>query len=1087
MVDEYINPIGVKTPQDTAQEERQVAAQAAANPDDGQFWSTVFRAGTMVDEVGEFLDIQRQKKYDPAFEFTQPMTDSILQNYNTNEADYLTKATSQDEFKLRQHNVELDRQEQQRLQNYGATGAAATMAVSLIDPVGLAIGAATGGLGKAIQVGRVGRIAAGAAIAGAEGLGTSVFEKQFNTSMTDTDVVMQTVFSAGLGTAGSVFASKGDTVAANLAKEVENKAYEASYNMGNRHLSAAGVEGRNTQMIELGDAEQDIVDKFQQVDLDSDINTVKAFGGDNMVSDMMGSVYTAMTSSKSSTIRGWAHSVFENPQGATREGTIAKSNAAMDLATIGRRMRTVGGGAFTRNEAFAKELAQQETVGMMGKTKAMFSFKARADFDKKVFHALQNKDLYARSSDNVKAAVDSVQAQFSDSLDQLKAAGVKGFEDVKFNKHYVPKVLKVENVLAATRRFGADNVKRVISKAYQEGGLKLKPKAADMLAERRLDQTLRGHTAVDRPELATTAEDMDYLRSELESAGVDSETIDSIIDAKVEDIDMELISDRAKKSLQPSIEANHGGLSYYDLMNNDLEHVMEQYIREQAANVAFKRNIGEGSYRAVKRQLDTIARGALNEGVDPSRLKRETDIMSQMVDVMYGKSINRGDDRLIKGAQRLRSFTAIIRLQAMGITNLGELPRVIANQGMDAILRSNPLMSRERIRELNRTDLMEADELLSFNGEDWAFEPTSMDLDAIDDLKGVNDGRYAQGMKTLDKMLAAGQRASGVANLFRVTQGMGEKMSVRAVTHKLKHNKINEQHARDAGWVQPKYDDVPVQVTREKLDYTKINPKTGEYGLPTGEQVTETVMQRQKVGETNRLDDLKKWMDTYGYTKDGYKHFDLEKMQQLDPDLFLDLQRGVMRLSSRDMQRMHHGEVPLFFNNWLGQTFMQFKTFSYASLSKQLVHDIRGDRSIAATTFGLGLGMAYLINGVKTGLTAAGDPSKSWEDEWKENMEGRALGYTLLNTMGQPAALSLGLDALATLGVTPDEWNAQESNNWKGGQTLMPAAAGTIKDAQGLVQSVYDGDWEQAAKNAHNITPLAKTIGISQGIQQLYK
>lgn len=1214
-----------------------------------------FAEGTMVDEVRDSLKLMSFQD-DPEFQITPEMRNNNVSNFSKGEADYLEKSRSKAEYIERENNIKIRRERQQRLSSYGNVGTAATLIAGFVDPVSIVAGVATGGVGKAIQMGRLATTLAGGTVAATESYLTGKYEQAYNPHMSDNDVLIQTVMGGGLGLGAAALTSRGSRVAAKATEDVErvaqkevlkfdplrdqprdelsslfvdqpdvdipairkalqkskpsSKGYDANMQSAKvarsnvRKLEkertaikdkiaakqldqaqAANVKGKVTQVDVAADtikARNKVREKFepqikqleaeienttnskksgelysqltklqtryekglakasaksasklekpveadpklmrkldaietqiteaqanvklaeknasvrnkarnwQQMSLEQrvksifgddlprlsedtsgsvgaakvrrglgvdsrDIEVAEEFGeegfmreldgnvsvlGDNILGDIFNSVYTGLMNSKSDYVKGLAYRLFENPQGATRSGEVAKSTASIDSAVFGRMMRTAGGGAHVRNQAF------REYIKANGKNviSGHFDMRLKEKWNRDIMYALDSNEIYNTAPQYIKDSVDSMRAQFGKSLSLLKQYGVKGFEDVEYSNHYVPKVISTNNLINAVATYGQSTVRKVISEAYQTGGLKLNYKAADRLAEIRMRQILQAKGSVDKPEIVATKEDLDYLRKELSSAGVDAGTIEDIIQGKVDEMDATQVSDRAKASLKPNMRAELGGLSYYDLMNHDVENIMESYIREAAGNVAMKKNLGVSSYRAALRLLDSVKKTVQDVEGEYDRVDAEFEIIKKAIDVIYGKSINpTSQAAMAKGAQRLRAFTSIIRLQAMGLTNLGELPRVIANQGIRAVLESNPLMTRQKVKELGRKDLEEVDEILDFAGEDWAFEPTMIDTEAFDELNAGGMSRMSRFFGVMDNALAGGQRVAGIANLFRVTQGTGERASIRGVVYNLKQGKVTEQQARDAGWMQD---------------------------------------------GVNRLDDLNKFMKEYPAESEGRKLLNVEKLKEVDPELFADIQRGVMRLSSRDMQRMHVGETPLFMNNWIGQTLSQFRTFPYASLSKQLIHDVRGDRAVAATTLMYSLGMAYLVSSVRTGLLAAGDPNKDFDDVWGERMEGTALGYNLLNTSGQLASVSLGLDALASFNLLPEEMMASQENDFIGASPLTPPVKGIYDDVTGITGGAWQGDGEEVMRHMHNLTPFAKTIGISQMISTTYK
>lgn len=760
--------------------------------------------------------------------------------------------------------------------------------------------------------------------------------------------------------------------------------------------------------------------------------------GNNPLSKLGNSIYTHLTGSPVYTVKNLAVNLFENPQAAIKGGSIVNKTADIETAVVGHELRHWKGGQMVRNKSFRQYVKDNGKDRFMGGVRNLFDPAMRKQWNNDVMFGIHSSDYYNKLPKYMQDTVDTTAAQYARALELMQEAGIKGFENVKANKHYLPKILSADALDAALLKHPRELVEYVISKSYQTGGLSLSKKSSDMIAKRRIDQIMRSRHSISTDELPTTLEDLNLLSEELKKAGLDQRSIDDIISNKMDDVDEGNISDRAKKSLEPNIMFEHNGLGFSDLMNNDMDRLSERYIREASANIGLKRTIGVGSYRGMLRLLNDAHKLAANSSevklgkISAEDLNGQFMYMKDAVDVMYGRTIDtqRG---LAKGLSRLRQATSLASLGGMGLTTAGELPRVLANHSATLFKKEVPLFAKpENLEKLGYHGLKQAEYILADSGFDHLFRPEFMRLDELEELSGATKSAWSKAASLLDSSLAKGQEIQAKFSLFNSVQGMGEKISTRATVWEVLNGAVPEQIARNAGWIRP--------------------------------------------DGSSLIEDLKPFIKKNERGKGNV--FDMERLMTDRKDLLQDLQRGVMRIRNRDMLRMSVGETPMFLNNALGQALMQFRGFPYAALSKQVINDIRGDRSAAALTFFMSAGMGYMINAVRIGLSAMEDPDKDFNEMWKERMTGTALGFNMTSTMSQLAPLGLVSDLAATVGVMPPSLMADQSNNFQGGNSFMPPSLRFLDSARKVPQGVMEGDLHKSLYNLQKVAPMGNLIGI---------
>lgn len=759
------------------------------------------------------------------------------------------------------------------------------------------------------------------------------------------------------------------------------------------------------------------------------------------VADRLQALHTTLGNSKSYVVRGLNNLLFESAQGGKVRGLTASAVQENNKRQILGAMR------YRLQEGYEDFIKEQYGKGKF--KAALMDSTVRNDFNKKVMLKVDNPDLPA--GEGITKAADGVRDLYAKALEVRKAAGEAGFDKVKGRDNYVTKVISPTLYKRAVAKMGALPAKQLLSRGYQEGYYKLGKETADKLADARHTQLLEGNLTV-KSAMARQMDDagLRKLEKDLESAGVDRETIDDLLKSKLEDEIEGTVSNRAKKSLDPSLSATaDDGTQFVDIIDSDLGSMVESYARESAGSAALAKIVGARTPAQMDRILRIAERSLINSGrMSEKRIKEEMLMIKDGVDMLLGKSINKdAGSPLVQGLSRLRDLTGLLRLQNMGLASIPETARSITSYGLGAVMEGVPnlgVFSTRSLRggsmsgKLQRADLEELDEIMSYYGDDWALHNPNMRYDSFEDI-----GQTGKFNQLLDTAIAQGRRLQGVTSGFRALQGSGEKIALRALSSRLKkqllygEKPLKQFQIDDAGWSDGFMDVLG--------DWMKKNPKKAQVN---GREI-----------------------DTFNF-------------EAMPPEMQERLQVGMQRLVYRDMQRMNVGEQSTFMNKWLGQTLFQFRGFPIASVEKQLVHDISADAMHASQTMMVSAGMAYMALAIQTNLNSFGKP----DDYVKNNLTGTNAVMNVIGRMGQTSAVSLVGDGLATLGALPDEmYSGQGRMGYKAmGADYIPVV-GAVNDGVTLAQDLIglttgDTTSKQLSKDVQNIVPFMKTIGVGQAI-----
>jgi hypothetical protein len=782
------------------------------------------------------------------------------------------------------------------------------------------------------------------------------------------------------------------------------------------------------------------------------------------LADRLQALHTTLGNSKSFAVRGLNHMLFESAQGGKARAFTASAAAENYRRQIRGAMR------YRLTEGFEDFVRSEVGNDLKSWKNALFDPQVRGRFNKQVMLKVENPSL--QSSDGVTKAAEGVRDLYKKAGEISKESGRVGFENLKLRDNYVTKTLNPLLYKRAVSKLGMTKAKELLSKAYQEGHFELPKEAADRIAEARHIQLTEGNLTL-RSSLSRYGEaNVKQMRKDLAAAGVDESIIEDLMENTLAKELQQGMSNRAKKSLDPSLTSEVDGVRFIDVVDSDIASMTEAYAREAAGESAIAKVVGAKTPAQMNKMLNTVEKSLINGGqMTEKRIAEEMLMLRDGVDLIMGKSINTDTSPLlVQTLSRLRDFTGLLRLQNMGLAAIPETARATTSYGLGAVLESVPnlgLLNPKNLRKggkmsahLKRKDLEELDEIMSYYGDDWALHDPSVRYESFEDIGQT--GRMGQ---IMESALAQGRRLQGVTSGFRAVQGGGEKIALRSLATRLKkqllygENPLAEWQINDAGWSR--------KTTAGTLELVEGEVKRGE---PVVDDFLE------EVGTWMRAN--RKQVDVNGRKVDSFN------FEQMPADMQERLQVGMQRLVYRDMQRMNTGESSTFMNKWLGQTLFQFRSFPMASVEKQLVHDISVDKIHAAQTLMVSAGFAYMAMGIQTALNSVGRD----DDYFVNNMTGVNAMMQLMGRMGQTSATQIVGDGLATLGLMPDSlYSGQGRMGYKAvGADYVPIvgvagdAVNMAEDLVGLVKG--DTTSNQVARDLQNLVPFLKTVGVNQAI-----
>ena len=783
---------------------------------------------------------------------------------------------------------------------------------------------------------------------------------------------------------------------------------------------------------------EDIIDSIDHLPEPINIKT----GKDSGFADALYSAFTTLDNSLNQAFRGLAHKLLENPQG----NALPDDTASIKSFIFDKQINSAVKNRY--NEGY-EEWSVSEGRNIASAYLDVKNFKPK--FDNQVYAKITNPDLEVHPA--IAKAADGLREGFAKALEIRKAKGELGFEHVKSDSRYIPRIMDGAKMDTAVNKYNKATVLATLSQGYQTGGIKLSQKNADTLAEmqynRTMSSTLSARHAFE--DVVSVAERERFLK-ELETAGVPKEVLEDFVAEKELAELTDSVSSRAKFGVYINPEAEVNGLKVQELLNTNVAELSQNYFKEAAGGAALATK-GIKSYSHGMSLIDAAEQVGRNSGLSKERMATEAQMLRDTVTMMYGKSTEADPTSLaVVGARRVREYTGIIRLGQVGFAQMGEIGRAMAHLGLGTVLKNVPVASlfksRRGIRAGGKSsgdsiepELREIEEQLGYVGEDNWLTPVSVrheDLGEVGEAGAVG--------RIFDNMTAAGGRVNAIASGFQAIQGGSEKLVMRGIKQNLikmaeGDNRFSRQLLTESGLTDEFID--------EFSEFIRKNPKSEKF---------------------------------------NGKDIRLMNFEAMSPQMRETLVIAMQRMSGRMIQRNFIGDTSPWMNKWVGKSLTQFKSFSLVSMEKQLIHDLRGDKIKAAQILMFSSLMSYMAYSSQHLLRSLGEDDP--EAYLAEAFDERNVAFGVFNKLPQTASVSLAGDALATFGALPDELYSTG-----GRMGFRPMNTGNVAPALGTIQGGVDlvgslvntlsgeGETKDTAEKLRKLIPLGNTIGVGSVLQ----
>ncbi|QSI31479.1 hypothetical protein GNX71_18600 [Variovorax sp. RKNM96] len=514
-------------------------------------------------------------------------------------------------------------------------------------------------------------------------------------------------------------------------------------------------------------------------------------------------------------------------------------------------------------------------------------------------------------------------------LEEAKAAGVKGAEDLNPNDAYVNRIWDHRGIREAIRTHGAEAVEQMLANAIKVAG-----HTGNILKARSFLNTVRKlEFAPVMQNISLYAQDMATLRKSLESAGLHGDEIDNLVDImfavkESEGSDAGRVANlkyRFDIDETMGAELKTGVLRISDLLENDARVLMDVYGNSMAGHIGLAK-------KGILSQADFSARlkGISDEGIanpawDTKGLGSDVNLLTDLYNNITGKPMSTQDfSTTNRIATTVRGYTRAVMLGQLGIAAAFEMKQAVATLGFKTFLKQMP----------------------AFSG---MF--TAMRNGYIPDSTLARDIEHIAGFGT--------EMASQYARAAEVDDGMFGQL-----LNKVEHGSNMSSHAVDILSGNASFTSLTKQLTGMMASQRMVDFATGAKELTPD-------MRRRFVGwgvDDERIDGmLRALKDHQKSSKSGklesIRYEDWQSGATHATGTYEDYLTALNRMTRDAIQDHDIGETMPFMHSTLGKVFSELKTFFLVAHAKNFLKNLhyRDATAFQVWTIGfIGESLAYM-------------------------------------------------------------------------------------------------------------------------------
>lgn len=687
-----------------------------------------------------------------------------------NQTELLERAGSDTHAELLYGYAMQNKMAQETSAQYGLLGNAAA---GLLDPSMFAIGAASGGLGYSATAGRLANAVRSGIVAGATNVGTEALSSQYNPEIDTAHLVTAGAFGFAMGGA---FGFRGPELAelARGSQKIVRDSLKRTEGNAADSMGAARVPGMNVPTLDgpaVGTPEwqQSILDDAAQ-----NATSKAAFLG------IRRDIAARWLGSKSAVARLFGGKLVRDSVGNADRNVATKFTAAEESELLDRSIHGV------YRTAVEQEWAKYSAAtGIRGDV-------ARQQFNESVGYHIRG--VAQDMAPEVEATAKHAASAFKTMTDELRAAGVPGFEKEMPSTGYLPRVFSAKGYtdLNGTKGLSFENLRDNLVKPAMrsEWAKNLKDGEAvneDLLHEVSTAWLKRGYEkAMGGPsDLHGTlaAADSSSVRELLAEAGVEHGRIDALVGKLEKDAAGKAMHARAKSriDMDESFGAtlkddlgNEHAVHLADLLENNVDHLVPDFIREMSGWAALKKHANIGTQAELDKAKAFILKQSKEAG--------DSDL-SRMVDITFnsilGKSTSDAPHSAwTRGSRLIRSHNFMTTMGQVGFTMLESVGGTLGAVGFRNAIKAAPaaasMVKKMRMGNFNQEEARWLADITGL-GTDFVRNQPYLRLDAVGESVWNNSTAVGRGLNKLDRGMQYGQRymsvVSGIAPVQQFLQG----------------------------------------------------------------------------------------------------------------------------------------------------------------------------------------------------------------------------------------------------------------------------------------------------------------------------
>lgn len=603
------------------------------------------------------------------------------------------------------------------------------------------------------------------------------------------------------------------------------------------------------------------------------------------------------------------------------------------------------------------------------------SVKSREDFFSLVSHEVR---VGGSVDPFVKQAAQSIQKANREILEKVKAAGVKGFDNITPNDNYLTRLWKPGQFSRLNEEIGANDVRKLIKTALLRGSSGMDDELAGRMAATVFTRFLRKSVGLDADfNRMFFGRDVNLLAKVLRDSGADEESIGRVIAAmkNKESTDKLGTTPRAKFKMgldeDTTIRATNGRQVHIsELFENNAETLHSNYIRNMSGHMA----MAEKGFKS-EADFHRMVEAARSQGATEDEVGK----LMFLHKAVMGKPLeNNPGGNWSQTARLLRDWNFMRVMGQVGWAQLAEIGNITGQLGWRSTIAHVPqlrsMIKRTQNGDIDHKLIREMEETLgSFGNDRLLHQPHFRHDDVGAEVFGTNGI-----LSKIDNFTQQSKRTLADVSLMAPIN-------------------IGLQRVAAVGIAQ-KFLNIALKATPSASDLKRLA------SLGLDEEMTERVLKSVK--------------DHSSATKNALTG---RKLNQLNLDQWGDLEAreafayAVNRWAHRVIQKNLPGETPEWMHSTLGKVLGQFRTFMLTAYGKQLLHNVKmNDWSAYSAFMGSMLfgGLAYYT---QTVINSAG---RADQDEYlKERLSAKAIGLSAFQRAGFASVIPAAIDS--TAGWTP--------------------------------------------------------------------